>query len=176
MKNRKSLLGLGLLVLVLILGVGYAVVNDVELTISGTASANSKLNVYFTGTPQTTNAENGKVTATITNENTATIEVTDLTYEETVTAVYTIKSDEKDITANLSEKSISVMSIPGEGEQAKDLTEFFDVKLALAEEELAPGASTTATVTVQLVKTPTEFVDSTADIEIVILAEAAAQN
>ena len=39
MRNRKSLLSISIFTLVLVLSVGYAVVNSVELDISGAAAA-----------------------------------------------------------------------------------------------------------------------------------------
>ena len=51
MKKQKSILGFGLLILVLVLGVGYAVVSNVGLDISGTAAVkNANLKVAFNGT------------------------------------------------------------------------------------------------------------------------------
>ena len=48
MKNKKSLLSLGLVALVLVLGVGYAVVNEVLLTFTGTATVGeANINVYI---------------------------------------------------------------------------------------------------------------------------------
>ena len=48
MRNKKSLLSLGLLALVLVLGVGYAVVSSQELTIGGTAeTVDSTIAVFF---------------------------------------------------------------------------------------------------------------------------------
>lgn len=174
MRNRKSLLTLCIVVLVLLLGVGYAVVNSTDLTIGGTASAKeTDINVHFTGTVTPTNATNGKVEGSHDNKITATIEVTDLTYEEEVSAVYNIINDEKDLTANLSEKSISVLTKPTDGSEGVDISEYFNVSLDLGATSLAPGASTTATVTVKLAKSPVEAIQSVAAIEVVILAEVA---
>lgn len=174
MKNRKSFLSLCIVVLVLLLGVGYAVVNSTDLTIGGTASAKeTNINVHFTGAVTPLNATNGKVTGSHDDEITATIEVTDLTYEEEVSATYIIINDEKDLTANLSQKSITVMSKPTDGSEAVDLSEYFDVTLELGATSLAPGVDTTAKVTVKLVQSPVEAIQSVADIEVVILAEVA---
>ena len=50
MKKKKSLLSLGILALVLVLGVGYAVVSNVGLTFDGTATvADADLKVSITG-------------------------------------------------------------------------------------------------------------------------------
>ena len=176
MKNRKSLMSLAIVVLVLLLGVGYAIVNETELTIGGTASAKeTNINVHFTGEVQKNDeAENGKIDeASHDDEITAVLNVSDLTYEEEVSAVYTIINDEKDLTANLSEKSISVMSKPTDGSEAVSLKDYFNVSLELGATSLAPGKTTTATVTVKLAKSPVESIQSVADIEVVILAEVA---
>ena len=56
MKNKKSLITLGIIVLVLFLGVGYAVVSSVYVNIGGTANAaGSNLNVEITNAVATTN-------------------------------------------------------------------------------------------------------------------------
>ena len=172
MRSRKSFLGLGILVLMLVLGVGYAVVNNVTLTISGTATAKeAELNVYFDASvnPVLTNATNGKVAAEITDKKNATIEVTELALSETVTAVYTIKNGESDVAASLATPVITVESAAG-----TDLSEYFNVTATLAENSLDAGASTTVTVVVTLAKTPTIAAYSTADINIQIVASPAA--
>ena len=65
MKNRKLLLTFGTLALVLVLGVGYAVVSSVDLNITGTASVKgATLNVAFNGTTEV--SDEAKVTATAT--------------------------------------------------------------------------------------------------------------
>ena len=177
MRSRKSFLGLGILVLMLVLGVGYAVVNETELTIGGTASAKeTKINVHFTGdVTENDTATNGEITeASHDDEITAVLNVSNLTYEEEVSATYTIINDEKDLTAKLSQKSISVKAKTADGEGVfKDLSEYFNVTLTLGDTELPHGETTTATVTVKLAKTPTVSLDSSADIEVVILAEVA---
>lgn len=180
MKNRKSLLSLAIVVLVLVLGVGYAAVNAVDLTISGTASAKTDdLNVHFVGGEvATVGATNGKVTATETTGKTATITVTDLTFNETVSATYNIINEEGDLAAKLSEKEIKVVATQaGEDGTKKDLTDYFQVTLELGDKAAAlpAGETTTAKVTVKLVKTPTAAIDSSADITVTILAEAVQQ-
>lgn len=177
MRNRKSLLSLCIIVLVLLLGVGYAVVNTTDLTIGGSASAKeTNLNVHFTGdVTEVDNATNGNIDEASHDDNiTAVLNVSDLTFEEEVSATYTIINDEKDLTAKLSEKSITVLAqTAGEDGEKKDLSDYFEVSLELGATSLAPSASTTATVTVKLVQTPTLAADSIADIEVVILAEVA---
>ena len=161
MKNRKSLLGFGLLALVLVLGVGYAVVSSVTLDISGTAKVKgSDLKVYFNGT--TSVSDDGKVTANATDKSLhATINVTDLTLNESVTATYTIKNEETDVNASVIKASIE-----------NDKSDYFKVTTDVdaAAKTVTAGETTTVTVTVELVKTPIADTDSTATIKVNLTA------
>lgn len=163
MKNKKSLLGLVLLLLVAILGVGYAVVNNTELTIGGSASVPTEdLKVVF-DTTKAVDVSSEKISGTITDTKTATIKVENLMFGETHTAKYTIKNEEGNLSANLSTKSIEVSN-----------NEYFDVTISYDKTTLAAGESTKATVTVTLKKTPISTEDSTTDINIAITATPAA--
>lgn len=171
MKSKKSLLSLGLLVLVLVLGVGYATINATDLTISGSATASAAdMNVYFTGTPQTTNATNGKVVASVDEGDiTASITVTDIALNETVSATYTIQNDEE-LDGVITEKSVSVLAADGQ----TDLTDHFEVTTSLkdgGQVEITKNSGTAeVTVYVKLVKTPTDPDYDTADITVVFTA------
>lgn len=163
MKNKKSLLSVCLLVLVLILGVGYAVVSSVELTISGTATVkDANLKVSFNGTTDV--SDSTKVTATATNGSlSANISVTDLTLGESVTATYTIQNEETDVNAQIQKKSITT--------NGKDA--YFEVTTDVDSSPktiAAKGGTTTVTVTVTLKQTPVESADSTANITVTLEA------
>lgn len=86
---------------ILFLSVGYAVVNSVSLSVTGTARARSKtLDVYFTGNTSVSN--NDKATATaVTNGRTGTMNVKNLVLNETVSLEYEITNDETDVDASL---------------------------------------------------------------------------
>lgn len=161
MKNKKSLLSFCLLALVLILGVGYAVVSSVNLTISGTAKVqSSNLKVSFNGTTEVSNAE--KVTATATNKSlSANIAVKDLTLGESVTATYTIQNEETDVNAEVIKASI-----------VNDKTDYFEVTTDVdsSAKTITAGGTTTVTVTVKLAKTPVLETDSTANITVNLTA------
>ena len=162
MKNKKSLLSLGLLALVLVLGVGYAVVSTQNLTISGTASvADSKLNVSFEGT--TTPGGVGTTIATATKGDlTANIKVTGLTkIGDTATATYTIQNLEKDLNA-----SITKQTITNDKEAFFEVTTSVDTTATVIEKE----GTGTVTITVKLIKMPIESADSTANISVKLLA------
>lgn len=178
MKNRKSFLSLCIVVLVLLLGVGYAVVNETELTIGGTASAKeTEINVHFTGdVTETDEAPNGEIEeASHDGAITAVLNVSNLTLNESVSATYTIINSEQDLTAELAQDSITVLAQKADPEtgEKKNLSSYFDVKLELGATELAPGASTTAKVTVTLAQSPVTADDSIADITVVIKATPA---
>ena len=87
---KKSNYRLFLLVgLVFFLSIGYAVVSSVNLTISGSASGESReLKVYFDGAVDVSNSS--KVTASASGK-TGTASVSNLTLNETVTIKYLIK-------------------------------------------------------------------------------------
>lgn len=173
MRSRKSFLGLGILVLMLVLGVGYAVVNSVTLNISGTATAKeADLNVHFTGEVAVTdNAANASAEGDHDDKINATITVDNMTLEEEVTLVYTIVNEEADVNASLAAPVITVTS----EDETIDLKDYFTVTADLGKTTLnADGDTTTVTVTVALAKTPATAEYSTAKINIDIVASPAA--
>lgn len=162
MKNKKSLLSLGLLALVLVLGVGYAVVSTQNLTISGTASvAESTLAVSFNGVTTTGGA--GTTTATATKGAlTADISVTGLTaIGDTATATYTIQNLEKDLNASITKETIT-----NSNEAFFEVTTSVDSAATVIEKE----KTGTVTVTVKLIKMPIASADSEAAITVKLLA------
>ena len=170
MKNKKSLLSLGLIALVLVLGVGYAVVSNVGLTISGDVSSNSDLKVSFKSATDSSD----KVTATTTDGSlTATINVTDLSaVNETVTATYTIQNLETDVDAKVIEKSITILSKDGKN---TDLSQYFEVTTDIDETNgLSINRKSEADVVVQvkLLETPLTAATSTAAVTIELEASA----
>lgn len=163
MKNKKSLLSLGLLALVLVLGVGYAVVSSVSLTIGGEVSANSDIKVSFKEVKSKSNQTT--VTATTTDGSlTATFNVTDLsTVGQTEYAIYTIQNKETDVTAKVSlEEAIQPAN-----------SSYFEVETDLTDgTTIAPGDTLDVKVSVTLIATPLTTNDSTADVTVKLEAEA----
>lgn len=160
MKKQKSLLTLGLLVLVCVLGVGYAVVSNVGLDITGAAAVKgATLKVSFNGTT-TVSGEN--VTATATDGSlSAQIDVKDLVLNTPVTATYTIKNEETDVDASVSKASIT-----------NDKSDYFEVTTSVDSTavDVKAGGTATVTVTVKLIKTPVSADDSTANIKVNLTA------
>lgn len=145
MKNKKSLLSLVIFALVLILGVGYAIVSSVDLTIGGTAGVkNASLKVDFESVADT-KTSGATISHTLTQhakEDEFTI--TDMVLNETVTMEYTVANHETDVDADLTEKIALSNNNP----------EYFEVSYKINGNEIKAGGTTTVTVTVKLVKTP----------------------
>ena len=144
MKNRKKMITTALIVLVLLLGVGYATVSSVNLNINGSAKAGSKeLQVFYDGTNSGTSA---KVTAISSPENTraATFTVENMTLNETVTMTFEVKNYETDVNATLAAPSVT--------QNTKE--EYFQVTTSCDKTTLNAGDTATITVNVKLIKTP----------------------
>ena len=144
MKNRKKMITTALIVLVLLLGVGYATVSSVNLNINGTAKAESKeLQVFYDGVNSGTSA---KVTAISSPVNTraATFTVENMTLNETVTMTFEVKNYETDVNATLAAPSVT---------QNKN-EDYFQVTTSCDKTTLNAGDTATITVNVKLIKTP----------------------
>lgn len=162
MKKRSNYLLVILFALSFLLGVGYAVVNSISLTVTGTASAVTEdLDVYFTST---TSGSNAKVTANaVAGSLTASINVSDLTLNETVTATYNVENNETDVAALLSQESLTNSN-----------TEHFTVTATIDNSGYVctkKSKTTKVTVTVKMIKTPVESSDSSANITLKLKAD-----
>lgn len=157
MKNKKSLLSLGLLALVLVLGVGYAVVTNVGLDFGGKATvADAEIKVDIanvvddkTGSATITHTIDG-----VTHAKADTFTITGMTLNETVTMTYTIDNHETDVVATIAEK----VTLTNDNE------EYFTASYKINGAEIAAGGSTTVTVTVTMNKTPVTTGQGTANI------------
>jgi len=159
MKKKNTYVGLVILLAVLMLGIGYAAMSNITLNIGGAAGANvedENFKVKFTGTPQTSG---DNITATITDDHNATINVSLVAKGDKATATYTILNDSADLSAKVAVPTITNSN-----------TDYFTVTTDMvAEETLIAGNSTTVTVTVELVKTPIDQ-DENANISISFVA------
>ena len=101
MRNRNSYKLFILLALVLFLGVGYAVVNSVSLTVTGTAGAGTQvLAVSFTG--EYTISNTSKLSVDVLEGSTnATFTVSDLELNETVSFLVDVVNNEIDVPAKI---------------------------------------------------------------------------
>ena len=144
MKNRKKMITTALIVLVLLLGVGYATVSSVKLNINGTAKAGSKeLQVFYDGVNSGT--VSGKVTTISSPVKTreATFTVDNMTLGETVTMTFEVKNYETDVNANLAAPSVTNTN-----------ENYFQVTASCDKTTLNAGDTATITVNVKLIKTP----------------------
>lgn len=162
MKNKKSLLSLGLLALVLVLGVGYAVVSNVGLTFGGKATvADAALKVDIESV--THNAPAGvTVVDTVTQHSKeASFEISGMKLNDTVTITYTVANHETDVDATLTNKT----ALTG-------ANEYFEASYVIDNANIAKNSTTTVTVTVKLVKTPVTTEQGTANFSFQLEAAA----
>lgn len=127
MGHRKTLLFLGLILLILLLGIVYAAINA-TLSINTTATVSpdqANFKVAFSGTPTYTG--NGTAILNIVDDLSATMQVTDLkSVGDKILAEFTIMNSSVDLIAYLT-SSVSNIN-----------TEYFRVSSELSTYELAP--------------------------------------
>ena len=160
MKKTSKIIIAVILLVVLLIGIGYAAIQNITLSITGTAQANidpSNFKVRFTEVLEV--SDSTYVIAGIKNDTNAEINVRGLmTKGQTVSATYTIKNESTDISADLAVSTIN------------SNTEYFILSSRLAKTSLTAGEETTVTVTVELIKTPITDDDVTSTIGIEVLA------
>lgn len=164
MKNKRNRLAWLLVALTLFIGVGYAVVTTTNLTIGGTATgATSQIDVYFTSAEIET-VEGLTTSANIgTGDNplSATFNVEGLkNTQEEVTATFTIKNDENDLSAK----------VELDGAVVNSNSSFFTIVTSLdtvgSNVIIPAGETKTITVTVSLAKVPITEEENEAQITI----------
>lgn len=152
MKKKKSLLSLGLIALVLVLGVGYAVVSSVDLEFTGTAKgvAEADLKVEIgTITPESTDKRGYSGSLKSVN-----FTVFDMTLEEEVTFNIEILNKETDIDATLEDVANSITN---------SNPEYFTVTHSITNATIPAKGSTTVKLTVKMIKTPVTNESNQAD-------------
>lgn len=158
MRKTTKIILITIIIATILLGIGYAAVQNITLNISGTAAADptqSNFKVMFTGTPFV--SDNTLATASIINDTNASIEVTGLSQKnDNVSVTYTIENASTDLSANL---SISTTN-------SND--DYFSITSILEKTSLIAGETTEVTVTIELIKTPITSIES----EIEILLDA----
>ena len=164
MKKKKSLLSLGILALVLVLGVGYAVVTAVDLTFGGQATVADAVikvdiegaNAVPTGTATTTHTWTQHATSD-------SFTITGMALNETVTITYTLMNHETDVAANIAEKV----------ELTNTNSEFFDATYTIDDDTIAAQGTGTVTVKVKLKKTPVDKAYNSTTVNFSVQATAA---
>ena len=138
-KTNKIIIGV-ILAAVLLLGVGYAAIQNISLNITGTAKADVSQSSFVVGFAKTTQVSDpSKVTASVTNGTNAVLNVAGLTAKgDSVTATYTLQNTSPDLSANLSIQSTNSNE------------EYFTVETEIEKKSLESGEATTLTVTITL--------------------------
>ena len=163
MRRRTNYYGFIIFALLIFLSVGYAVVNSVSLTVTGTAGAGTQaLAVSFTGEYTISNTTKGKATVAA-NSTSATFTASNMTLNEEITFKYIIANNEKDINASV------VASVNSNGYFEVTLKELSNVGSSI-NFDLPSNTSTILEVIVKMVKTPITSSDSTANFTVNINA------
>ena len=155
MKNKKTIKIVVLLLLVMCLGVGYAVVSSVGLSIAGTTtSASEELDVYFTGEKSVSNTSKGSANV-VAGSNSATFTVDDLTLGESITFSYVVENKESDVYSDVT------LTTSGN-------TDYYTavVNSGTTSFTLNPQSTKNITVLVTMTKTPIDSSDETANFTI----------
>ena len=157
MRSRNSFKLIILLALVLCLGVGYAVVNSVSLSITGTAGAGSEtIDVSFNGTKTVSNTTKGSASVTA-GATTATFTASNMTINETITFTYTVQNKETDVAADVS------LSSSGSND-------YFTVTVSPTSTTIQPSSTSVVTVVVKMIKTPISSSNNSASFTVTLNA------
>ena len=159
MIKRSTLILIILVAVVLLIGVGFAAITATQLNITGNTTATpDQANFKVKFLEETQVSEPSKVTAQVTGETTATINVQGLTAKgDKVTATYTVKNISADLSADI---ELAIGNSNGT---------YFKTTAELGKDSLVAGEETTALVTVELIRTPIEK-DEVAEITAIIEA------
>lgn len=169
MSNKKSLFSLIVVALILVLGIGYAVVSSVNVIIGGVANvANSDLKIEITDVEAVSSVDGKEVdfTNTLTDKNlTSDFTLNGMELDETVTITYTITNNEVDVDAalTLAEGVTLTNSNP----------EHFEVNYQIQDgtTDLVNSDKTmTVILTVKLIQTPIDEADNSTDVEVTFTA------
>ena len=162
-KKTSIIIGVVLVVAMILVAVGYAVISNRILNISGQATGTpnpENFKVKFTKTQTDSNKSLATAELHPTDELKATMNVQGLTAKgDKVTATYTILNNSEDLSAKLSATTTN------------DNETYFTVTQKIADPTtITAGNTTTIEVTVELIKTPVTA-DETATIGVEITAE-----
>lgn len=154
MNKKRTILGGAILVAVIMLSIGYAVIENIPLNITGSATANVSddnfLVEFDEATDKTTVSNEDKVSASVTGIHAAKMDVTGLSAKgDSVYAIFTINNKSADLSAEL--------SVSAENISETDNAGYFSIATEITEPKIiTKGGSTTVKVTVTLEKTPVD--------------------
>ena len=169
MKNKKKMYILAIVALILVLGVGYAVVSNVTLTIngSGTAATND-LKVVFDGV-KTNSGANVTEQIAADDSTTASFTVENMVLNTAEYAEFEIKNKETDVNA-----SIAIPTVTNSNSTYFDVKVYYGNTEWTAAQTLNAQATAKVKVVVTLKKTPIQSTDSSTTITVSFVASPAA--
>ena len=146
MRKTSKIILVTIVATCILLGLGYAAIQNITLNIAGTASATANQgNFKVRFTDNITVSESAYVTATKSGDQAATIAVSGLTSAgQKVTATYEIVNESSDLSADL------------KVDTSNSNIDYFKISSKLGSSSLTKGDTTTVLVTVELTKTPIE--------------------
>lgn len=163
MKQKRTFIILLLIVSILCLGIAYASITSVNLTISGTATASPDTNnfvVKFADNGATTKTGNAGIVATTTaSDQAATLNISGLTAAgEKVVATWTIENSSADLSAEIEATTSEITGSTGYFQITTEIAGASEGKATIPakDTESSIDGTTTVTVTVELLKTPIE--------------------
>lgn len=172
MKNKKNMFTLAIVALILILGVGYAVVSATQLTINGSGEAEtSVLKVVYDGVNTSSGAKVTTLTAAD-DSKAATFAVENMVLNTVEYAEFEIKNKESDVNATI--------KVPTAAQFTNSNSEYFETKIYYndiewtTDQTLNANATAKIKVTVKLIKTPVESANSSTTISVTYDAQPAA--
>ena len=144
MRSTKTMMLLTVIVCVLVLGVAYAAIQNVTLTVTGNVIASpdqGNFDVHFTGTPSSSGT--GSAEVKINSDLSAIMNVSGMKKAgDTMTGTFKIINESNGIAASLT-KSVTHTN-----------SEYFTVTATLSPSSIDDGEQSTLTITVKLIKTP----------------------
>ena len=163
MRKTNKIILISVMISLLLLGIGYAAIQNITLSISGVAEVNSEqanFNVRFVEpiTIENNGYDNIEIDAHIENDVNATINLGgDINVNEPVSVTYTIRNESADLSADLTVTA------------SNDNPEYFTITSKLDETSIKVNEETTVTVTVELTKIPI-FNDESTNILVELIA------
>lgn len=153
-KQKKTVL-LVMIMATLVMGIAYAAVSNITLTITGTASttaSSDNFKVYFTAVKSTSSSTDVQASVT-SGERTATLNVSNLTKKgDSAWAIFEILNASNDVDA----ESVTVTKHEVDTTIIDITAEMCDAEGgSISSTELASGAKTYVKVTAKLLQTPT---------------------
>ena len=154
-------------VLLLFLSVGYAVVNSLSLTVTGSAAGNTyDLNTFFTGDTTKSTTGNAIITTGVSaGTRNATVSISNMVLNETVTVKYKIANEEVDV-ASL----VAVNFVNNSNPTYFSVTARLSINSSMCFSSSYYGDYNYLILTVKMIKTPVKESDSSTDISVGITA------